>query len=81
MSALEIEVYEILKSKFTESEATKVISYFEQKAEEKINHKKDIFLTKDDKVDIMKSIYFVGVIQFLAIVGSVLAIMSFMLKR
>jgi hypothetical protein len=38
---------------------------------------KNIFLTKDDKVDIMRSIYLVGVIQFLAIVGSVLAILSF----
>jgi hypothetical protein len=38
---------------------------------------KNVFLTKDDKVDIMRSIYLVGVIQFLAIVASVLAILSF----
>ncbi len=41
---------------------------------------KDVFLTKDDKVDIMRSIYIVGVVQFVAIVGSVIAILSFMLK-
>ena len=78
MSALELQVYEIFKTKFTEKEATTVIEYFEKKAEEKINDKKDIFLTKDDKIDIMKSIYLVGVIQFLAIVGAVIGIISLM---
>lgn len=46
-----------------------------------IENKKDTFLTKDDKVDIMRSIYIVGLVQFLAIVGSVLVIMNFMLKK
>lgn len=78
MSALELKVYEIFKTKFSEQEATTVIEYFESKAEEKINNKKEIFLTKDDKIDIMKSIYLVGVIQFIAIVSSVVAIISFM---
>ena len=32
---------------------------------------KGYFLTKEDKVDITRSIYFVGLLQFLAIVGSV----------
>jgi hypothetical protein len=31
-----------------------VIEYFESKSEEKINQKKDVFLTKDDKVDLIK---------------------------
>ena len=30
-----------------------VIEYLETKSEEEINQKKDIFLTKDDKVDII----------------------------
>lgn len=38
------------------------------------------FLTKDDKVDLMRTIYLVGLVQYLAIVGSVLAIVTFMLK-
>ncbi|MEY2828280.1 MAG: hypothetical protein RIQ33_138 [Bacteroidota bacterium] len=78
MSVLELKVYEIFKSRFTEGEATVVIEYFESKAEEKINQKKEVFLTKDGKVEIMRSIYLVGLIQFLAIVGSVIAIISFM---
>jgi len=37
MSALELQVYEILKAKLGEQEASKVIEYFDAKAEEKIN--------------------------------------------
>ena len=81
MSAIELKVYEILKSKFSEQEATTVIEYFESKAEEKINQKKDIFLTKDDKIDILRSIYLVGVGQFLAVVISVIAIVAFMVRK
>lgn len=56
MSALELEVYEIFKNRFTEKEAAKVIEYFEAKAEEKIGQKKDIFMTKDDKVELISRI-------------------------
>ena len=73
MSALELKVYEIFKSKFSEQEAATMIEYFDEKTEQKIQQKKDVFLTKDGKVDIMRSIYIVGLVQFLAIVGSVLA--------
>jgi hypothetical protein len=74
MSTTELQVYELLKKRFSEEEARIVLQYIEEKGEEKINQKKDVFLTKDDKVDIMRSIYLVGIVQFLAIVGSVLAI-------
>ncbi len=77
MSSIELQVYELLKKRFSEEEARIVLQYIEEKGEEKINQKKDVFLTKDDKVDIMRSIYLVGIVQFLAIVGSVLAILSF----
>lgn len=56
MSALELEVYEIFKNRFTEKEAAKVIEYFEAKAEEKIKQKKDVFMTKDDKVELISRI-------------------------
>ena len=36
---------------------------------------------ESSKVDVLKSIYLVSVVQFLAIIGSVLAIMSFMIKH
>lgn len=53
MSTIEIKVYELFKKRFSEEEANLVIEYLETKSEEKINQKKDIFLTKDDKVDII----------------------------
>ena len=56
MSALEIKVYEIFKSKFSEQEATTVIEYFEAKTEQKFTDKKDIFLTKQDKIDLIEKI-------------------------
>jgi hypothetical protein len=80
MSGLEIQVYELFKKRFSEDEARVVIQYFEAKTDEKISQKKDVFLTKEDKIDIMRTIYIVGLVQFLAVVGSVLAIVNFMLK-
>jgi len=56
MSTLEIKVYEIFKSKFSEQEATTVIEYFEAKTEQKFSDKKDIFLTKQDKIDLIEKI-------------------------
>ena len=56
MSSLELEVYEMFKNRFTEKEAAKVIEYFEAKAEEKIKQKKDVFMTKDDKVEMISRI-------------------------
>lgn len=80
MSTLELKVYEIFKKKLSEDEASVVMEYFDQKADEKINQKKEIFLTKDDKIDIIKSIYFVNIIQFLATIASIIAIIKFMMK-
>lgn len=56
MSSLELEVYEIFKNRFTEKEAAKVIAYFEAKAEEKISQKKDVSMTKDDKIEMISRI-------------------------
>ena len=75
-----IEMYNILKGKLGDSQAKALTEYIEAKVEERVTQKKEIFLTKEDKVDIMRTIYVVGLIQFLAIVGSVLAIVNFMLK-
>lgn len=81
MSALELKVYDLFKSRFNEEEARTVIEFIETKAEEKIGQKKDVFLTKDDKVDIMKSIYASNIIQFLATIGSMIAIFHFMMSK
>ena len=56
MSTLDLRVYEIFKSKLGEKEAETEIEYFETKTETKYQEKKDILLTKDDKVDLIDRI-------------------------
>ena len=80
MSSIELKVYEIFKKHLSEEEAAVIIENFDAKSKEKINLKKDVFLTKDDKVDIIKSIYIVNIIQFLATIASILAIVKCMMK-
>jgi len=75
-------IYEILQKHFQNSEDAKsVVQEIEQIVEEKIAAKKDIFLTKDDKIDLIERIHrakletiiwivSVGVLQF---IGSILA--------
>lgn len=91
MSNLEMKVYDLLKARFNEEEAKTVIEYIDQKTEDKMQQKKDVFLTKDDKVDLMRvihdgkvdtmrAIYATNLIQFLATIGSIIAIFHFMMK-
>jgi hypothetical protein len=71
MSVNELKVYEIFKSKLGEAEAQTIIEYFEQKSEEKINSKKDIFLTKEDKTDMIKWMFIFWVGQLAAMLAIV----------
>ncbi len=80
MSISEIQLYNALKTKLGDNEAQQLVDFVKSKVSSEFKDRKDTFLTKEDKVDIMRSIYVVGIVQFLAIVGSVLAIMNFMLK-
>jgi hypothetical protein len=75
------QVYDLFKAGFNEEEARAVMEYIETKTEEKVQQKKEIFLTKDDKVDIIRAIYTTNIIQFLATIGSMIAIFHFMLNR
>ncbi len=56
MSTLEFRVYEIFKNKLGEKEAETNIQFVEEKSQEKIDGKKDVFLTKDDKVELVEKI-------------------------
>lgn len=69
MTATELKIYEIFKSKLGEKEAELVMEYLDAKAEEKINQKKDVFLTKDDKVDLIKWMVGFWIAQMAAIIG------------
>ena len=92
MSALELKVYEIFKSKFSEQEASIVIEYFEAKAEEKYEQKKDVLLTKQDKIelvekieasksDIIKWMFIFWTGSILATLGGLLAFLKLFLSK
>ncbi len=69
MSSLELKTYEILKNKLGEEEASTILQFIEEKSEQKINQKKDVFLTKDDKVDLIKWMVGFWIAQMAAIIG------------
>ncbi len=89
MSTLQLQTYDMLKEKFGEQEAQLFISYIESKVEQEVQHETKSLATREDlakevalaKSDLTRQIYFVGLIQFLAIVGSVIGIMAFMLHK
>jgi hypothetical protein len=80
MAVSEIQLFNILKSKMGDAKAQSLVEFVKTQVDDSIETKKGIFLTKDDKVDLMKAIYLVGIVQFLAIVGSVIATVNFMIK-
>jgi hypothetical protein len=43
-------------------------------------NRKEVLATKEDIANVHESIYIVGLVQFLAIIGAVLAIVNFMIK-
>ena len=81
MVVSEIELYEILNSKA-------LTEFVETKVEKQVVDKLSVFATKEDlakefaslEVRLTRNIYIVGVVQFLAIVGSVLMLLTFHFK-
>ncbi len=80
------------KNRFSEKEAAKVIEYFEAKSDEKITQKKDVFMTKDDKVELVTRIestkselikwsfiFWVG--SVITILGGLLAILKLFFEK
>lgn len=49
MHSLDIKIYELFKKRFNDAEASMILEYFEAKTEEKINQKKELFITAKDK--------------------------------
>ena len=88
MVVSDIQLYEILKSKFGAQEAEAVVLTIERRVDKKFEDKKEALATKEDimkvreealstKADLLKTIYLVGMGQYLAIVASILAILHF----
>lgn len=80
MSVSEIQLYQILKNKLGEKEAEELVSFVKAEVRTEFENRKEILATKEDIANVHKSIYLVGLVQFLAIMGSVLAIVNFMIK-
>ena len=81
MVVSEIELYEILSAKIGKQEAKVLAEYVETTVEKKLVDKLSVFATKEDlaslEVRLTRNMYIVGVVQFLAIVGSVLMLLKF----
>ncbi|WP_316848385.1 hypothetical protein [Pedobacter psychrodurus] len=91
MSVTENQLFQILKSKLGEKEAEKLFSFVKDEVKSEFENKRVIFATKEDiantkeyilqlRSELSKSIYLVGLIQFLAIAGAVIGIINFMLR-
>ena len=76
MQISSIELFELLKPKLGEREAKSLVQFVETKAEDAINSKKDIFLTKEDKVDMIKWMFIFWVGQ----IGVLIAILTIFFK-
>lgn len=61
-----------------------LVTFVKSEVKAEFDNRREILTTKEDlanvRADLMRSIYIVGLVQFLAIVGSVLTIFNFMLK-
>lgn len=92
---LKLKVSEIFtRYRFSKEDAgfiSEVLDEIDERQQHKFEVSKDLFLTQKDKVELIdrisnveksltKTIYIVGLVQFLAIIASVLAIFNFMLK-
>lgn len=80
MSVTEIQLFQILRNKLGEKEAQTLVTFVKEEVKAEFDNRREVLATKEDIVNMHKSIYVVGLVQFLAIVGSVLLIVNFMLK-
>lgn len=80
MASLQLQAYE--KQKFGDKDASVVIDFIEANLEKQVELNTKHLATREDlaevKSELTKTIYIVRLVQFLAIVGSVIAAVSFM---
>jgi len=80
VSVTEIQLFQILKAKLGEQEAEQLVSFVKAEVKSEFDNKREILATKSDIFNMQKTICVVGLIQFLAIIGSVIGIVNFMIK-
>ena len=91
MTISEIQLYQILKTKLGDKGAEELVMFVKSRIKAEIDIREEMYATKSDialvredmmgmKSELSKSIYIVGLIQFVAIIGSILAIINFTTK-
>jgi cytochrome c-type biogenesis protein CcmH/NrfG len=77
----EINLYNALKASLSESQAQTIVENLKEQIKTEVDIRVSILATKDDlsnlRADLLRTIYLVGIVQFLAIVGSLLMILKF----
>ncbi|MBI4647297.1 MAG: hypothetical protein HY738_12090 [Bacteroidia bacterium] len=85
MQVASIELYDLLKIKIGEAEAKTLVTFIEQETENKFEQKKDTLVaeleTKMAQLEtrLTRSIYMVGLIQYLAMLVSLIAIIKYLM--
>lgn len=69
MTITSIQLYEALSGKFGKDQAQLITDYVEAKIEKEFEHKKDVFLIKQDKIDIIKWVFASWLSMMLMIAG------------
>ncbi|MEJ7779401.1 MAG: hypothetical protein WKF68_07405 [Daejeonella sp.] len=80
-----------MKNKVGDKGAEELVSFVKSEVKSEFDSRREFYATKNDiavvredmvnmKSDLTKSIYFAGIIQFLAIIASIIAIVNFTIK-
>ena len=80
MNFTQMQLFQILKAKVREEEARQLVSFVKAEVRSEFDNKREVLATKEDIANMQKTIYVVGLIQFLAIIGSVIGIVNFMMR-
>ena len=91
MTISEIQLFQILKSKIDDKGAEELVIFVKSRIKAEIDIREEMYAMKSDialvredamemKSELIKSIYFIGLIQFLAITGAMIGIVNFMIK-
>ena len=85
MSVSEIKLYTLLRTQVGEEQAQSLVEFIQSSVKDEFDSKRELFATKEDLVreisnlraDLLKTIYLVGIVQLIGIIGSVIAIVKF----
>jgi len=80
MEISEIQLYNSLRPKLGDQETQDFIRYVKSTVKNEFMEKEEKFLTKDDKVDLTRSIFLASVVNYVAVLATLLGIVTFTLN-